>query len=317
MRIVFGIMTATESPDAVRQLVETLGSKHAVVLHHDHRKRGPLVIDAPHVHLIQDPADTGWGTWGFCEGVLKTVAAAIELGPFDYFQLLSGSCLPIKPIEVFEAHLGRQAHDVNIGLTELVPGSAPWFSHGYRLYHPLQSLTGRIMRKAGLWHVEPGRLVDWNGLTFHVREEIGTVDLVKRLKRRAGTALFRTCSSRYVKHTPFHEGVRPFMASTWFGCSAEAARFLADRKGQESLEAHLKSMHLVDETYFATRFGNSAFRLGPSNHLISRFDGPHPVPFTEDDLLQIGASSAFFARKFPLQIDARVRTEVRRQVLGS
>lgn len=37
----------------------------------------------------------------------------MAMGSFDYFQLLSGTCLPIKPIAAFENFVGKSTSDVN------------------------------------------------------------------------------------------------------------------------------------------------------------------------------------------------------------
>ena len=56
---------------------------------------------------------------------------------------------------------------------------------------------------------------------------------------------------------------------------------------------------------------------GPMNHFIQRFDHAHPGRIEENDLQQLKAIPAFFARKFPDDPAAPIRIRVLAELVGS
>jgi len=65
-----------------------------------------------------------------------------------------------------------------------------------------------------------------------------------------------------------------------------------------------------DEFCFQTLLANEGWRIGESNHLISRFEDAHPVMLGLPDLPVLARSPRFFARKFPDEPSAPVRRAV-------
>jgi hypothetical protein len=57
-------------------------------------------------------------------------------------------------------------------------------------------------------------------------------------------------------------------------------------------------------------------RRAAMNHLIARFDGAHPGVWDSDQVLSLGRSPAWFARKFPDDPQAPVRQLVIDQLVG-
>ena len=313
MNLVFGIVTSTENPASVAQLVRAIGPRHRVLIHHDLTKQPALGVDGPNVSLVPEPLVTGWGTWGLCQAIIKTARTAVETGPCDYFQLLSGNCLPIKPIEVFAEAVARRPYDVNMDLIDLDQDRQALFSHGARVFARRGTLLARVLQRAANAGLGPDAVTEQRaGLGIERRrDESAPLPLAARLGQRAIVA---AREGRLGRH-PFHGSIRPFVASMWFGCNAKVCRYLSTLDPDDPLERYFSQMIFADEAYFGSRIGNAGFRIGPSNHLISRFEGANPVTWTLGDLDRLARSPAFFARKFPREADAPVRERVLERLL--
>src|SRR5688572_17458653 len=98
MRLAFGIPSAFVAPQAIDQFCLAVGQRHAVIVHHDYSKQAQFALSSSNAHVIKDPVVTDWGGWGFIQAIMKIMRRAYESVEFDYFQLMSDSCLPIKPI---------------------------------------------------------------------------------------------------------------------------------------------------------------------------------------------------------------------------
>lgn len=305
-RIVFGVMCAKEPTPAVRQLLGALGEQHPIFVHHDHRKTPRFAVDQPNVRFVPEPLDTGWGTWEFVQAIVKTMRFAIEQGRFDYFQILSGSCLPIKPISAFEKFVARRSHDVHMGLINLDDDRDILMSHGYRVLATNASVRQRVLLRARRWYFA-------NGVTASQQSGLGVIHLPKSARERVSAA------GRFAMHLtllarrgglfnhPFQERLTPFLGSTWFGCSYEVCEFLTRRQPNDTLEQFFEKTKLVDEAYFHTLLGNSKFRIGNSNHFINEFIEDHPRWLESVDISRLQQSDAFFARKFRSETDDTAR----------
>lgn len=64
----------------------------------------------------------------------------MAMGSFDYFQLLSGTCLPIKPIAAFENFVEKSNSDVNMDMMCLDQDVEAMMSHGFRMFARDKSL---------------------------------------------------------------------------------------------------------------------------------------------------------------------------------
>jgi hypothetical protein len=98
------------------------------------------------------------------------------------------------------------------------------------------------------------------------------------------------------------------IGSTWFGARRRVCEYLIKRIEDPAIEGYFSRLHLVDETVWPTLLGNSGFRLGPPNHVISHFDAVgHPSWIRAGDLDAMHATGRFFARKFVDDIESPVR----------
>lgn len=314
MRIVFGITTAREPLDAVVQLVDALGPRHRILIHHDFTQQAYFRIDRPNVHVMPDFRPTQWGGWSYVQAIRALMRCALREGPFDYFQLLSGSCLPIKPVATFEEHLRRSRSDADIDLIDLTSDREAALSHGFRVFAPARSLRHRLMRRVRDGYLGPRpRIAQRASLGIaspHGDAQDAEGGMIGNVVARTCAALVRASVDAPLAAHPLWRRWRPHIASTWFGCRADVCRSLVERDPQDELERYVRRLHLCDEIYFATVIGSSGLRVGPSNHHVSPFRGPHPRPLEAADLPALARSPRFFARKFVPDPTATLRATV-------
>lgn len=305
--IAFGVLCAKEAAPSVRQLVISLGQEYPVFVHHDHRKSPRFAINQPNVEFVPDPTETGWGTWGFVQAIIKTMRHALEQSPFEYFQILSGSCLPIKPIGEFVRHVANRSHDVHMGLVSLDDSRDVLMSHGYRILARDNSFRYRVLSRARKWYLSGGSVTSQkSGLgIIHIP---ATASDSLSMRGRFATYITELARRGLLFDHPFDAQIKPHIGSTWFGCSREVCEYLVNRSQDEALEQYFRQTKLVDESYFHTLIGNSHFRVGPSNHFINDFVDSHPRWIEGNDVARLRQTPAFFARKFKLIQDDVARS---------
>jgi hypothetical protein len=306
-RIVFGVMSATQPVELVDQLAWLL-RPFPVVVHHDFRKRADFTPTAPNVILIPDPRETGWGSWGLADAVFHTIQFALERFEFDYFQLISPTCLPIRPVAEFVDHVRSAPFDANVDLMQVDADDDILMHYAYRTYMPSGTLRFRLLRK-----IRP--------LYFEQDTELEQVKSLSRLSRRSkregrplpltgrmALALTRAAAHGWMGAHPFVSDQRPMVGGLFFGARRSVCDYLVGMRGRGTIPDYLRSLQIVDETVFPTLLGNSRFRLGPSNHAINDFtlEGS-PRWIDEADFDRLLATGRFFARKFPDDPESPIR----------
>jgi hypothetical protein len=313
MTLAFGILSSTEHPGAVAQLADALGTRPLIVVHHDFSKQPSACRPRPNLRFVPRPARTSWGGWSLCDAILRLIEEALKDDRWRYFQLLSGSCLPVQPVAAFEQFVERQKADVNMDLVSLDADTDFLMSHGWRAYAPASSVRQRMLRRIRRWYLggQPGQ-TDRSSLGLHVRIANGPLPIAARAAL-AATRLARDHAFGGRAH-PFRAGVSCFTGSTWFGASRRSCEHLLAQAPDAALQRWFRSVHIPDEFYFQTVFGNADFEIGASNHLVSSFQDAHPQRLGLQDLGALAASGRFFARKFPDHPDSPVRRAVLEQI---
>ena len=305
-KIVFLVMSAQQSGELIGQLVDAL-APHPVVVHHDFSKRGSFNLDRKRAHLVPDPLETGWGTWSFCEAILHGMQHCCDNFDYDYLQLLSPTCLPIRPLAEFEAHVSDTRVDVHADLIAILEDRDAWMTYAWRAFLPHRSLRQRIAnRMVAQYFGEHPRRAQLASLVVMASAEDGSG--LAQLRRRGALAVTECLTSTLAPGSAYSAGFRPFVGSTWFGARRAVVEHLLLRSREERLREFFASLTNVDEHFFPTLLGNSSFALGSSNHAISKFDSfGHPVPIDAAAFSVIRESQKFFARKFPADPQALVR----------
>lgn len=308
VRVAFGMTSATERPEAILQLIDLLGDR-PVVLHHDFTKQPGLRIDRPNVHFTTERHVTGWGSWALCLAVLSTIRHALEHVEFDYFQLVSPSCLPLRPIDEFEAYLATQTFDGSMDLMDIASNEDFMMNYGWRMYAPRGSQRQRVLRRArAAYFGRDAERIQPFGLTV-LSDRRAVLGIRADAFKRLAVALVRRLGHPSVSGAPFTRDFRAFVGSLWFGASRALCEDLVRGASDPRIVDYFSRLYIPDELLFATLAGNSGRRIAPAYHLISTFnERGSPRMFRTADLPELLECDAWFARKFPGNPDAPVRT---------
>jgi hypothetical protein len=137
MKLLFLIL-AHDRPEQAAELARTLvaaGSDAAALVHFDVRARAAefaalarAVEGEPRVRLVERRAAGRWGSFGLVEAPLFALAEAEAAGlEPDYVTLLSGACLPCRPVGTLERFL-----EANRGREFIEAEDASWIGNGWR-----------------------------------------------------------------------------------------------------------------------------------------------------------------------------------------
>jgi len=307
-RILFVVMSAVASPGTVDQLARSL-APHTVLVHHDFSQSPDFRLEAPNVAFVPDPVRTGWATFGFVQGIFRALEHAVRHLDFDYLQLLSPTCLPIKPIARFESHVAR-AVDAHFGAIDLLGDEECLMSVGYRAFTPDGSFRHRVLRRltSEYFARRRGRR-DEAGVWIHSGGGQGWKAGVARWAVRAAAG------QAFGTH-PFGPTLRPYYGSVWFGARPHVVRGMVEAFRQPRLHGWFSRLRIAEEFIVPSLLMRLADTRGPLNHYISRFDQAHPNKLGEHDLDDLRDSPAFFARKFPDDPAAPVRLRVLAELVG-
>jgi hypothetical protein len=312
LKIVFGLMSAVATVATVEQLVAAL-QPHWVVVHHDFSQQPDFKVRAENARLVPDPKRTGYGVWAFTEGVIHLLDYCLKHVDFDYFQLLSPACLPIRPLAEFEASLTSSAFDVNAEFIDLRTNPDAMMTYGHRAYGPYKSWRRALLRQARqLYFGRNATAEPFAG----VQIMHGSNDLKRAPFAMAGYALTRLAALGWLGSYRAAPGLDPKVGAAWIGAKREVCDYLVRRLKEPTLYEHYRRFNDIAEISFQTLLGHSNFRIGPLNTFVNAYDGWHPHVFESCDLDQLAHLPHFFARKFPDDPDAPVRRRVLEWVRG-
>jgi hypothetical protein len=307
--IVFLVMSAVNKPETVDQLAYAL-APHTVLVHHDFSQTPDFPLTAPNVRFVPKPKRTGWAVFGFVDGIFHAMNYALANLDFDYLQLLSPLCLPIKPIEAFEAHIsGRE--EAHFDCIDLFADQDALMSVGFRAFTPEKSLRHRIVRRLGdaYFGASSGRR-DEAGIWLRSG---GSKNLLAWLALCTFKALRRPSIGRHI----FTEEFRPYYGSVWFGASRHVVTAMLEKFASPGVRDYFSRLCIADEFLIPTLLMHVAPAKGPINHFIQKFEHAHPGKIEEKDVERLKASPAFFARKFPDDPDAQIRHQVLADLVGA
>ena len=307
--IVFLVMSAVGKPETVDQLARSL-APHTVLVHHDFSQTPDFVLTAPNVRFIPNPKRTGWAFFGFVDGIFHSMKYALANLEFDYLQLLSPSCLPIKPMKAFEARIsGRE--EAHFDCIDLFADQDALMSVGFRALTPEKSFRHRVVRRLGdaYFGASSGRR-DEAGIWLHSG---GRKSILALLALGVLKALSRPSIGQHI----FNEKFRPYYGSVWFGASRHVVAAMLEKFAHPGVRDYFSRLCIADEFLIPTLLMHVAPAKGSMNHFIQRFDHAHPGRIEDKDMEQLKANPAFFARKFPDDPSAQIRIRVLAELVGS
>lgn len=307
-KILFVVMSAVHRADVVDQLARSL-APHQVLVHHDFSQTPQFELSASNILFVPDPKRTGWADFGFVDGIFHSLHYALDHLEFDYLQLLSPTCLPIKTMEQFEAHVsnGEEAHFGSIALRDDTD-ALMWV--GYRAFTPYPSFRHRVARWLTGRHFlgSTGRRDEagiWLKSGFATTEK-GRMSMLARLARLSFSAMSHSLLGRHI----FGKDLPPYVGSVWFGARRHVVQALVAAFAQPGLRDYFSRLRIAEEFLIPTLLKRTGARAGPLNHYINRFDEAHPQWIDDSDFATLRTSNKFFARKFSNDPQSSIRLRV-------
>ncbi|MFN5881653.1 MAG: hypothetical protein ACK44L_08085 [Burkholderiales bacterium] len=311
-KLQFVVMSSGEDNRILSQLVDAL-APWPVLIHQDaSRVRPPLPsVIASQVQWVRPARATGWGDWGFASAILQSITQALRERPFDYLQLLSPSCLPIRPISDLIAHVSQGTQDHHVDAFALDRDRDTRMSFAWRAYAPTASERQKLLSRLRRWYFghEPELEQQLSMSVMHRRQEAMGVDA---LRAAAAVAMTRALASnrrwfgpgttRQTTLRPQDPAMNPpdcAVGSVWFGARRSVCERMVQMAASSDFRARFESLTMVDELLIPTLLMHAGREPGPSNHSVSPFDDEgHPVVMDPTQLKRAQASGRFFARKF-------------------
>lgn len=266
MRAAFVIL-AHERFDRVGELARFLSAHDATVVVHIDRQVGPSALEDAR-GLIGDAATvistqrTLWGRMGLVDATLDAVRHVLTgTNHFSHVCLLSGSCLPIRPLADLDALLSANA---GTDFIESVPAAAAdWVEDG----------------------LSEERFTLWHGFSW--RHQRWLFDRSVGLQRRLG-----------VRRT-MPKGLVPHLGLQWWCLSRETLERLLALPELDVYRRFFRSTWIPDEGFFQTLVrAHGVGRIETRPLTLQRFDMlGRPFVFHDDHRNLLGFADDFFARK--------------------
>lgn len=255
------------------------------------------------ISFVFEPRRIGWAVWGFVDGIFHALRHALSSAQFDYVQLLSPTCLPIKPMAAFEQYVSCGRFEANFGCVDLDRQRDALMSVGYRAFTWEGTFRHRVLRRMTDEYYKPSnRLRDIDGIQLRELEfpndPVGGPVAGLRPRQWVALQAMRIARRGWVTRHPFRGDFIPCFGSTWFGATRSIADWIVRRFYQSDIQSYFTRVRIADEFLVPSLLRLSGARQGPSNTLINEFKGANPGWIDEGDLEMLRASPAFFARKF-------------------
>jgi hypothetical protein len=202
-----------------------------------------------------------WGTFSLVEATQGAAGLVLASWPeVTHVFLLSGACLPVRPVAELKMFLERGGRtdyieSVNVGAERWVQGGLS--EERFTLHFP-----------------------------FSWRRRRRLFDLAVKLQRRFGMR----------RRLP--QGLSPHIGSQWWCLSRETLTAILRDPRRAEFDAFFARSWIPDETYFQTLVRRHAVRIESRSLTLSRFDHQgKPHTFYDDHEGLLAQSDAFFARK--------------------
>ncbi|RED18492.1 DUF5927 domain-containing protein [Pontivivens insulae] len=251
--------------------------------------------DLPEI-LFQKRTRCEWGTFALHDAALETARTLIDTyEDVSHVTLVSGSCIPVRPIAELEAHL-KQNPNTDFVESNIV-GIKDWVQEGlaeerFTLYFPFGWRSQR-----------------WLFDKF--------VDLQRKLHVQRRAPEYLTLA----------------MGSQWWTLCRGTLRAILDDPRKEETDRFFKKCWIVDESYIQSLVRTHSVNLINKSLCLTEFD-PQGKPFTfyDDHAHLLEETESFFARKVwhgadglynryingvtPLAVARRPRTESLKQIIA-
>lgn len=202
-----------------------------------------------------------WGTWDLVRASRDGAETLLSENPdLTHIYLISGSCIPIKPIDELVEYLSKNKETDFIESVTI--GEVPWTKGGLSEERFTLSFPFPWRRKRRLFDA-------W-------------VEVQRLLRRR--------------RKLP--QGLEPHMGSQWWCLTSNTIRRILSDPRRQELDRYFRRVWIPDESYFQSLVRLYGTKVESRSLTLSKFDFQgKPHVFYDDHLALLRQSSAFFARK--------------------
>lgn len=289
------ILLTHAKPLQIYRLINKLNSMFnypRIVCHHDFSKCD-LSVDAlsKNVLLVHPYLQTKWADFTLVEATIQALRLMYEVpNPPDWFVLLSGADYPIKTAKQILDDLASSQYDAYLQYEQIT----------YKTYKS-------DVRPNMLWLKNSYQRYCTKSFSIHYSKKyLAHLNLEICLEHPLLTKPF----------LPFSKKLACFSGSQWFCANSKAAKYIIDfHSNKNALTLYYSKLKYTDESYFQTVLANAS-HLKLQNDRRRYIDwsngGCHPKTLLMEDLPNLLASSAHFARKFDIDIDSNILNELDR-----
>ena len=283
------VILSHENDEKLSRLIAALDREYdtpPIAIHHD-AHQAPLDTSSYRggILWVEDSVRTGWGKWSVVEGALKAFRLLYDNSDVDWFFHLSAADYPVCPGERTRTELARATVDAFVDARPLIAGQGA-----------AAEMTGNLNIQLTQFDTAGNRL---RAQRFY-RSPQWWLPIIRFTPRlRIGRWTYRPDID--INH-PFKDGVTCFYGDHWFTANRKAvAALLEPSPLNRALQRHYRARVLPEESYYATLLANTpGLRICLNNRRFAEWNGggAHPMVLTTNQIPDIVASNAFFARKF-------------------
>ncbi|MBR5512199.1 MAG: glycosyl transferase [Bacteroidaceae bacterium] len=257
--------------EILKKLVSLLDNEHNdIYIHFDAKVATLPIIETTksQLYILKKRIDVRWADYSQVETEMTLLQEAFSKLRYDYFHIISGVDLPIKPQnyihKFFEKNRGKEFID-------------------YCLF----GFTDKMNRNAKMWHLFPKDF-----------KNIGRLSIFKRIFRAAFIRIQQIFGLKRNKNIDFRTG------SNWVSITAEFTEYLLSRK--DNIRKTYTHTFCADEIFIQTECWNSEFRNNLYDYSenyrghMRLIDWGRGTPYTwqNNDYEELMQSDRLFARKF-------------------
>lgn len=262
------VMLAHEALHRAAQVARVISAAGCpIVIHVDARVSAPVFESFTHSLgdiegvVFAPRRQCDWGTWSLVEASISATEMLLNLDPdVNHVALISGACLPIKPVDEFKAYLA--SHPETDFIESVTIGEVPWTKGGLSDERFSLSFPFSWKRKKRLFDawVELQRLVGRN------------------------------------RRPPL--GIVPHMGSQWWCLTRATVKRILSDPDRQKIDRYFRRVWIPDESYFQSLVRYYGTNVESRSLTLSKFDFQgKPHVFYDDHLLLLRQSPAYFARK--------------------
>ncbi|MDR2971146.1 MAG: beta-1,6-N-acetylglucosaminyltransferase [Bacteroidales bacterium] len=272
MKVAYLIL-AHHEPEMLDKLISVLNKpKEQIFVHLD--KKTDIIqfqnILEEKCIFIEERLNVSWGSFSMINAELNLLRIAFEADKFDYYCLLSGCDLPIKPIHDFENYLIKNQRKEFILCAESSRCS-PYFQKRYKGFYFFENRNKWLLT-----------------LNYGVTK-------IQRF---------------FYKRKPYNYQLMYFGSQWWTLSGNFIEYVLNFLEQNPAYTRYFRYTLIPDEMFFQTIIAHSPFfeQVTDDNLRLIHFTKniPNPIILTIEDKDVILQSKAFFARKFDLRKDKEI-----------